>query len=346
MSAAGRGSAGSGPGLSVEVARLFFDRQMSKVEIGSRLGISRFRVARLIDQALDDGTVRVEFRDIPVVDRELARTIEERFSVDLCVVASDDGGEAARVGRVARLAASVIDGLIAAGDVVGIAWGSTMAAVAGAISPRSDPSLTVVQLAGSSTRLDADRDAGEVSRALAARLGATHLPLFAPTFIASAAVRDALVGEPGLARTVEAFARLRVAIVGIGAIAASGGSSRSSLVSSGVLDAAEIAELAGRGAVGDLVVHPFDAGGAFLAPELAARAIAIDAATLRAVPCVVAVAAGAGKAEAIRGALATGIVRILVTDALAAAEIVRDDRPATTRRPGRAAARSSMRAAR
>ena len=37
MSAAGRGSAGSGPGLAVEVARLFFDRQMSKVEIGSRL---------------------------------------------------------------------------------------------------------------------------------------------------------------------------------------------------------------------------------------------------------------------------------------------------------------------
>ena len=59
-----------------EVARLFFDRQLSKVEIGSRLGISRFRVARLIEQALDAELVKIEFRDIPAVDRALARAIE------------------------------------------------------------------------------------------------------------------------------------------------------------------------------------------------------------------------------------------------------------------------------
>ena len=67
----------------------------------------------------------------------------------------------------------------------------------------------------------------------------------------------------------------------------------SSLVRSGVLDADELAGLTARGAVGDLVVHPFDATGAFVAPELAARAIAIGVDDLRRTPRVVAVASGA-----------------------------------------------------
>ena len=62
--------------LATQVARLYFDRQLSKVEIATRLGMSRFRVARLIDGALIDGLVRIEYRDVPIEDVNLARTIE------------------------------------------------------------------------------------------------------------------------------------------------------------------------------------------------------------------------------------------------------------------------------
>jgi DNA-binding transcriptional regulator LsrR (DeoR family) len=62
------------------------------------------------------------------------------------------------------------------------------------------------------------------------------------------------------------------------------------------------------------VVHPFDERGRFVAPDLRARALAIDVETLRRVPRVVAVAAGVAKAAAIRGALETGLPRVLVID--------------------------------
>jgi DNA-binding transcriptional regulator LsrR (DeoR family) len=305
-----------------EVARLFFDRQLSKVEIGSRLGISRFRVARLIDQALEAELVRIEFRDIPDVDRALARAIEERFGIDMCVVAGGDDADNG-IGRVARLAASVIDELIGRDDVVGIAWGSTLAAVVRELPSRTEPSLAVVQLAGSSVSLDRRRDPGELARSLADRLGARHHPLHAPAFVDDPAVRTALVAEPDLAATVAAFERLTIAIVGIGAMpypGADGG--ESSLLRSGVLADDQVARLRGLGAVGDLVVHTFDRNGGFVAPDLAERAIAISVAQLRMVPRVVAVAAGATKATAIHGALATELVRVLVTDAPTAAAVL------------------------
>jgi len=309
-------------GLAGEVARLFFDRQLTKVEIAQRIGISRFRVARLIDEAVEIGLVRIEFRNASPVDQALAREIESRFGLDLCVIAGD--GPADANGAVADLAGSILGEMIGPGDTVGIAWGSTLARVVAAVPLRDESSITVVQLAGGSTRLQADRDAGEIARTLASRIGAAHHRLFAPTFVASVGLRDALLREPEVAATFGLFERLTLAIVGIGAIREVNDLTGSSLLASGVLAPDDIADLLARGAVGDLVVHPFAADGRFVAPELEARALAIDLAALRRIPRVIAVAAGRSKAIAIRGALQTGLLRALVTDSAAATAILRD----------------------
>ena len=310
--------------LMAQAARLYFDRQRSKVEIAAALGISRFRVARLIGEALDTGLVRIEYRDTPSADRELAAEMEERFAIDLCVVAGRaDPVDSAR-NDVARLAASIIDDLVGSDEIVGIAWGSTLAAVVAAMPARTDPSIAVVQLAGSSVRLDRGEDPAEVSRRLAERWGAAHHPLFAPAFVDGPRTRAALSTQPDVAATIALFERVTTAVVGIGALG-SGGPDGSSLVRSGAIDAGLLDELVGRGVVGDVLLHPVAADGTFPATDLAARAMAISVDGLRAVPRVVAVAAGAGKGAAIRGALRSGIVRILVTDAAGAAASLEAD---------------------
>lgn len=310
---------GARTAVASEVARLFFDRQLSKVEIGQRLGISRFRVARLIEQALDEDLVRIEFREIPPVDRERAARIEREYGLDLCVVAgAGSTSSATSTEAVARLAASVAAEMIGPSDVVGIAWGSTLASVVASIPPRSDGSIEVVQLAGSSVRLDRRGDPGELGRVLGDRLGAVHHPLHAPAFVDDPRLRAALLAQPDLADTVAAFDRLSIAIVGIGAWPVGARAGESSLIRSGALAPADVERLTGLGAVGDLVVHAFDAAGRFVAPDLAERAIAVPIDRLREVPRVVAVAAGRSKATAIRGALASGVVDVLVTDSTAA----------------------------
>ncbi len=293
-----------------QVARLFFERQLTKVEIASRLGISRFRVARLLDRALADGVVRIEFRGAPAQDRALGRRVAERFGVGRCVVAA--GGSAT---SLARLGAEVVDGLLEPGEAIGIAWGSTVARVVGAMPARVDPSIDVVQLAGSSTSLDASGDPGDLTRVLAERLGARHHRIHAPAFVESAELRAALVRQAEVAATVERFAAIDVAVVGVGAFGTTDRGASSSLLRSGALSHAEAARLTRLGAVGDLLVHPFTAEGGFVAPDLAERAIAISIDQLRQVPSVVAVAAGPAKIAALRGALRTGVIGVLVTDA-------------------------------
>lgn len=311
--------------MAGQAARLFFDQQVSKVEIADRLAISRFRVARLIDLALERGLVRIEFRDMPARDRDTAKAIEDRFAIDLCVVAA--GGAGASGPTLSRLAAEVVAEFIGEGDSVGIAWGSTLAAVMEELPARSDPSVRVLQLAGSSTRLKPEQAPGELARRLAERLGGDYRPLFAPAFVEAEQLRDALLRETDIAEIVAEYGRLRLAIVGIGAFhgaAESRGDAEpaaSSLIQLGVLSEDDLTEMRETGAVGDLILYPFDRAGTFVAPHLSARAIAISIEQLRAVPKVIAIAGGAGKAEAIAGALATGVINVLVTD-LEAAELL------------------------
>lgn len=307
--------------LVSQVARLFFERQLTKIEIAARLGISRFRVARLLDRALAEGVVRIEFRDTPAQDRALGARIVERFGIGRCIVAAADTS----AGAVARLGAEVVDGLLEPGESIGIAWGSTVARVVRAMPARQDPSLDVVQLAGSSTSLDAASDPGDLTRILAERLGARHHRIHAPAFVESTELRTALARQAEIAATIERFARLDVALVGIGAFDAADGAAgaSSSLLRSGALTKTEAARLVRLGAVGDLLVHPFTADGAFVAPDLAERAIAISIDDLRRLPSVVAVASGAAKIRAIRGALRTGVVGVLVTDAATATGLLR-----------------------
>jgi DNA-binding transcriptional regulator LsrR (DeoR family) len=303
--------------LVEQVARLFYEQQLTKLEIAARLGISRFRVARLIDRALADGVVRIEFRGAPGQDRTLGAAVVERFGVGRCVVAASDDPAA-----VARLAAEVVDGLLEPGDSIGIAWGTTLARVVRAMPLRDDPSIDVVQLAGSSPRLGSEADPGDLTRVLAERLGATHHRMHAPAFVDAPELRAALLRLPDVAGVVSRYADLAIAIVGIGAFGDGAGGASSSLIRSGALSPADARRLARQGAVGDLLVHPFTATGRFLAPDLAARALAIGIQDLRRIPTVVAVASGAAKVAAIRGALATGVPGVLVTSAATARELV------------------------
>jgi DNA-binding transcriptional regulator LsrR (DeoR family) len=300
-----------------QVARLFFERQLTKVEIAARLGISRFRVARLLDRALAEGVVRIEFRNAPAQDRTLGARVAERFGIGRCVVAQSDNE-----GSVARLGAEVIDGLLEPAEAIGIAWGSTVARVVRAMPQRDDRSIDVVQLAGSSISLEATEDPGDLTRVLGERLGARHHRIHAPAFVESAELRAALLRQPEVADTVGRFDGLGIAVLGIGAFGGPDGGVSSSLLRSGALTSAEVEELAAFGAVGDLIVHPFTADGRFVAADLADRAIAISIEQLRAVPTVIAVATGASKVAAIRGALATGVVGVLVTDAPTAAGLL------------------------
>ncbi|MBA2634757.1 MAG: hypothetical protein H0U86_17465 [Chloroflexi bacterium] len=314
--------------FAIQIARLFFERQLTKTEIGEKLGISRFRVARLIDQSLEEGLVTVEFRDIlPPVDDALGRAVEERFGLRLCLAMQTPPGLSQEVQPdLARLAAAVLADLARPDEIIGVGWGSTIAAIAEHLPPGKRGSVQVIQLAGGSRRIAVNMSPSELARRFAERLGASYQALFAPAFVESPALRAALLRQDEMRETVAMFSQVTFAVLGVGAWADHDGAAPpSSLVAAAVIGHNDWEQLHAEGAIGDLLLYPFTAEGRFVGDGLAARAIGISLDQLRGVPRVMAVAGGTDKVRAIRGALSTGLLTILLTDATSAAGVLADD---------------------
>jgi len=292
----------------VLAARRYFLEGASKSEIAVELGVSRFKVARLLDEALRDGVVRIEIEPHPDIDaalsEELARANGIRSAV---VVRTIDGPEEFRQAQLGRAGATLLAETLEARDVLGISWGRTLHAMAGHLPRLSG--CTVVQLVGSVPTLDLEVNSLELVRRLAERatgpVHALHVPLLVDTAETAATLRR----DPHAARTIEMFDHLTRAVVGIGSWAAGGSTVRAAL------DPATARATDEAGGVADVCSIVIAADGSEVrAGGLPDRCIAIRSEQLRRVPDVVAIAAGADKVPAIRAALRSGLIHRLVTN--------------------------------
>jgi DNA-binding transcriptional regulator LsrR (DeoR family) len=269
------------------LARLYYVEGLTKQEIGDRLGMSRFKVARLLDQARDLGVVRFEIAEPLDVDEEASETLARRFGLELAVVVANADDRTA----LAHAAAAWIPDLLPADQPVGVGWGATLAQIAALLPPLEGP-RPVVQVCGAIPGLEGGVGPGELAMRFAERLGGPLYSLAAPAMTGRAAHRE-LVENEVLRPTLAQFDSLGVALVGIGA--------------------AESFPGAPPGAAGHILMHLFDEAGAPVAARTQSRALAMTGDQLTATR-VIAVAGGAGKERAILGALRSGLVDMLVTD--------------------------------
>ena len=297
---------------TVLAARRYFLDGASKSEIAQELGISRFRVARLLDAARRDGIVRIEIGAPPEINVDLSIELAARYGLrDALVIRSIDGPDDFKRQQLGRACAELLSETLEADDVLGISWGRTLHSMAGNLSRL--PACTVVQIVGSVPTLELDVNSMEVVRRVADCAGGPVYPLPVPLLVDSPEMAAALRGDPHVHKTIAMFDRLTKAVVGIGAWTASGSTVRAALPEelASALDAA--------GAVADVCANVLDSrGGEVRAGGLPGRLIAISPDQLRAVPDVVAIAGGAAKAPAILAALLSGLIHQLITDEEAA----------------------------
>src|ERR1700691_85866 len=114
--------------LAARVAREFYVEGVSKVDIAGRLGISRFRVARLLDSAREAGMVRIEI-GLPggVLDAGLSADRSSAFGLMYaCAYDFHDELDAARRRSLSEAAVQALTDIITPGDVIGLAWARSL----------------------------------------------------------------------------------------------------------------------------------------------------------------------------------------------------------------------------
>lgn len=300
----------------LEVARSFYIDEEPKVAIAKRLGISRFAVSRLLEQARSAGLVRIDIRPPADVDFTLSSALMHKAGLRRAIVlpATDPASE------LAILAAAAASYLVEAGaseDVVGLVAGRTTSRILDRIGEL--PGRSIVQLSGVSRATYFEHNPAEMIRAMAMRFRGQTFPIYAPLLLAEAALVASLREQIGIADSIAQFEKLTRVLFSVGAWKPDG---------SGVfesLDETARAEAAEAGATAEILGHIFDADGRRICRSLSERCLTISYEDFIIVPDRVAVG-GYARADAVLACVRAKAATTLVTDAKTA-QFVLDSLP-------------------
>ncbi len=303
--------------LTATVARRYYLDRRSKVEIAAELGLSRFKVARLLEDAHAAGLVRIEIGHPGAVDVELSGRLQESLGlIHALVLDTADEDDALLRTQLGAAAADLLGEIVTCDDVLGLAWARSVSAMATAL--HSLAPVPVVQLTGALTRSDIDDSSIELVREVARVAGGPAYFYYAPMVVGDAATGAALRRQPEVARAFGRIASVTVAVAGVGAWDAG---------SSTLFDAltpAERAELRRLGVCADVSGALLDSAGATVASALSARVVGVSAEQLRAVPEVIGICYGVSKRQAVLAAVRGGLVDSIVTHATLAHALIAD----------------------
>lgn len=301
-----------------KVAHAYYEDGLTQREIGQRLGLSRIKVSRLLQQARDERIVQITI--VPSVDSnaDLERALEKRYDLlEAVIVTPDRYDQASVVSALGVAAAANLVRCLEGNEIVGLSWGTTLRAVIEALPVMNWPDLTVVQLLGGLGRPEAEVHGTDLARRMAQTFNAKLRLLPAPGVVSSKLVRDALMEDPQIGGTLALGEQADVALLGMG-IPLHG----SVVAQSDILSKEEIVQFMNDGAVGDLALRFFDHNGRPMEHEVNDRTIGLSLQQLQKIPRRIGVAGGDGKFDVIRGALLGKHIDVLVTDDRTAAQLL------------------------
>jgi deoxyribonucleoside regulator len=295
--------------LLARIARRSYVDGRTQEEIAREFGLSRQKIQRLLDRARAAGVVEIHIEAPPGVNLELEGELITAFGLTDAIVTPVRPDPESRRAAVARSAARYLERRLRAGTIVAVGHGRDAGEVPRFFRSARRLDCTFASAMGGSPRVDTPTNPNEIARVLAEKAGGRAESLYAPAYVESAAMRDALLQQEAVAHTLDVAARASVALVGIG-----GTNDDCTMVRSGCLSLDEIARLREQGAVGDVLGNYVDARGALIASPHRERLIALSLDDLRPIGTVVAVASEAEKPLAILGVLRAGVIDVLIVD--------------------------------
>lgn len=304
------------PRLAARIAWQHFHEGMTQAMIAERLGMTRARVNQIIGELRASGAVQITINTPHGPCVELEAALMDRFGLREAIVvpAPAAGTDVRHVTGVA--AGRYLSQCITPGDVVGVSWGGTMDAAAGALDARTGRSHAVVSFCGGFAR-STPVNPYDVAARFARILRGPCYYVTAPMFAESQQMRDALTASAAVRETLAEVRNVTIALLSAVDLTA-----QSRSLEYGIITESQRRELLDAGAVGDVCGHHLTADGTRANHPLNHRTVAADLNDIRTIPHLILASGGLQKVPIIRAALRAGLARSLVTDEAAATALV------------------------
>jgi DNA-binding transcriptional regulator LsrR (DeoR family) len=292
--------------LAARVARQFYLEGISKIDIADRLGISRFRVARLLDSAREAGMVRIEI-GLPggSLDAGLSAELCSAFGLKHAFAFNfPDDDEPALRRRMGEAAGQALMDIITPGDVLGMSWARSLSELTAALTRM--PPCPIVQMTGA-VPPPRGRDLLDLVRSVARIGGGPAHVFYAPMIVDDAETAAAIRRQADVAGAFALVPSVTITMLAIGAW----GPGLSTVYDA--FSAAEREAIARLGVCAEMAGVFLGDDGRPVETALDSRMIVTPGSALAKIPCVIAVAYGVSKTAAVRAAIRGRMIHGLIT---------------------------------
>mgnify|MGYP002654840638 FL=1 len=308
--------------LILRAARLYYEGHYSQDQVASKLNTSRSNVSRMLSDAKRLGFVEIKVVSPTHKHEALSAQLSELLKIkDVQVITSESND--LTLNTVGRAAASALLKNLRDNQTIAISWGRGLEATVVNTHSETLSGLKVTQLMGSLSSVNTSVSAEEVGRNLAKNLNAQFVPFLSPVVVSNTKVRDSLLEEESIAKTLQLARSAQVALVGIG----SAGSSSSEMVFSEYKTTKAERDALAADYAGDIAARLYKKDGSPLSAKLDARIIGLTLDEIKNIPRVIGVASGAEKVLGVVGAARAGLIDTLIVDLACANSVVKSLQP-------------------
>ncbi|VAW20516.1 Putative transcriptional regulator of sorbose uptake and utilization genes [hydrothermal vent metagenome] len=296
-------------GILSEIARRYYIEGETQDTIASVLNLSRMKVNRMLREAQEAGLVEIRVQFHSSQTRKIEHEICKTFGLKHLLVAPQSHSAERQRLNVAMLVNHYLESNLREGQVVTVGMGRNVAATAMIQAGRTFENITFVSGSGGASEAGTESNADHICRNLAARFGGKAASLYAPAFVADPYLRESLMQNETVRRTLNLAKSADYALIGIGDLGTD-----SHMARMGWFSPQEMAQARKSGVVGDIMGYDFfDIDGDPCNAELGGRVIGLSREDLSRIGTTIAIASEASKTTAIIGALRTGAIDVLAT---------------------------------
>lgn len=294
-----------------EAATLYYDKNLTQQEIARQMNLSRQTVSRLLCDALRENIVEIKIHNPEKNQEDLQSQICQAFGLQNCVVscvASEDASIRLMM-TVAEAVRYLLPILQKGGLKIGLSWGRTIQQLIRSLPETDTRDNTVFPLFGATDHETDYFSSNELARSLADKIGARLRCAWFPYRTDSSEDSDLIKHLSYYHKIQSLWSSADLMIMGIG--------------NTQTLDNLE--KTFGHSdkhsqVIGDVATHFFDQQGHLI--HLYDNTLCASQAHIQGAKETIAIACGKEKAQAIAGALRTGMIKTLITDEYTAKEIL------------------------
>ncbi len=305
----------------IQVAYYYYKLNLTQQNIAEKLGISRQKVNRLIQKAIQEKIVEIKINGYENFDIDQEYMIEKKFNLQKAIVVKDNLDEKPIGIAASNYLNQIISGISSKQNKcdIGISWGNSLNNMTSnyIVDECINSEISVVQLCGGINTSKTAIKPEEITNVLAMTIGGQSYNLYAPAKMENRELVKLLKKESYYRNILERYKSIDVSVVGIGNLNEEG-----TLVKYNYLNQETYEELSELGVVGDVCFRMFDEQGKLVESDYNDLIMGITFENYMNIPFRIGIAYGKEKVKAIVGALRGRVINILVTDHETAKEVL------------------------